>query len=88
MPNHLEFSVSHLGDSLDHVSDVGADSSDSSQLLVDTEPLLHDELIAADLPHVDSKMAEGADEGATGSLHRHTAGAHLEGDCNAQQASL
>ena len=62
-------SMTNLDNALDHILNVRAHSPHSSQLLVDTKPLLYDELILAHLPHVDSQVTEGTDEGTTGTLY-------------------
>lgn len=56
-----------LGDSLDHVEDVGADCTDGGDLLADSEPLAHAEHVLSDALELHVEVTEVADEGSSGS---------------------
>ena len=62
---------SHLDNSLEHVLNVRAHSAYGSQLLLDAEPFLDNDLVLAGLADVDSQVMEAATQRTSGALHYH-----------------
>merc|ERR550519_2987044 len=64
------------GDSLDHIVDMAADSSDGCQLFLLSKPFFNLEGLFVDHVNVDGEMAELLLQGSPGSFHRHLSGLH------------
>lgn len=62
---------------LNHVEDVAADGSDSGDLLLGSEPLLDEDLLAVKHTQIHSQVTEVTDELASGAADSHHSGANL-----------
>lgn len=70
----------YLGDASDHVFNMGADSSDSSQLLLDAEPFLDQESFFVHHADVQGQVGKTALQDTSGPPHGHIAGLHFHSD--------
>lgn len=77
----LHSSRSYLGDTDDHVLDVGAQGADACKLLAVSEPHIHSEAVLAHSLNGDIDVAEVTLQGAAWALDDDLAGVHLDGDC-------
>merc|ERR1711911_135833 len=74
------FVFESLGDTTDHVGNVGAHSPDSSNLLLLSKTFVDLQFIFLDHLHVQSQMFETADKFATGSNTCYSPGIYFKGD--------
>ena len=76
----LQSFVSHLHDTLEEVLNVGADSSDSSQLFLLAEPFLHLDGIVVHLVDIHGQVLELLGQSASWTRHLHSSGLDLHLD--------